>query len=329
MRKPVWVVSHPDVRPMLHAWAQARAMQGFDVSWLSPLEVTQLQKAPASHVLLVGHPRGEGPLALAGVTHDPPYRHMATPFHGDHALVHGSLEAWPRHAVGRLPARTLPVLAALLEKTLAAPPATPPVVHFVDGHPQWQWAINLASHAVAALAARHTLPAGITAQRFSFNPFASATLRGDLQAALHSGGRVLVYVGHGQQDHVDGIHVDTLPQDGGGHVLAVLACCHAGVLDVEEPGLAERWLLRPRGPRAILAASNVSDPRLNPAMALAFVDAALQGGVVGDALHASRQALLGAATGAVFAALRLAAPQTLRRAHVGIYNLLGDPTLPL
>ena len=85
--------------------------------------------------------------------------------------------------------------------------------------------------------------------------------------------------------------------------------------------------MKPGGPRALLAASNVSDPRLNPAMALAFVLSALRPGTTaGEASLAARRALAGAGTQPLFAALRLATLPTLRHAHQGLYNLLGDPS---
>ncbi|MBI5496040.1 MAG: hypothetical protein HY904_13525 [Deltaproteobacteria bacterium] len=326
----VWVVVRRPAWRRMAGWATLRRQQGFDVQVLDPADAGRLQQAPPSHVLLVGHPRAAGAYLLPTAEHPPPCRHMATAFHGDHAVVHGSLAEPPRHAVGRLPVHDDAELERVLARYLRPLPAEPAVVRFVDGDPRWGSAINRACHLLAGRAARRAWPAGLASTRASFNPVAPAALRADVVAWIAQGARLLVYVGHGQPDHVDGIHAHALPVDGGSVGVVVLACCHAGGFAADAPSLAERWLLTPGGPRAILAASNVSDPRLNPALADAFVRAALlPGATVGDAVLAARRALDGAAEDPIYAALRLCAPPRLRRAHRGLYNLLGDPTAPV
>lgn len=324
------VVADPALEAALRPWVSARTQQGWTVQFVPTAEARSLPGLAPSHVLLVGHPRGEGAFHLPMTEHAPPYRHMRTAYWGDHAWTHGDLAQPPRHAVGRLPVKNHGQLESLLRKVLAPPPPVEPRVHFVDGHPQWHPFINRASHVLATWSARMPLPVGVQAGRASFNPFSVGGAQQEVDRWLASSGLLWVYVGHGQPHSVDGLNITNLPAEGGQHLAAVLACCHAGTLHAESPGLAESWLLRPAGPRAILAATNVSDPRLNPALALAFAITVLTpGATVGDAVLSAREALGGARTHPLFAALRLFAPPAIRRAHQGIYNLLGDPTLEL
>lgn len=84
------------------------------------------------------------------------------------------------------------------------------------------------------------------------------------------------------------------------------------------------------GPRAILAASNVSDPRLNPALALGVAHAChVPGATLGSAVVVGRQAVQDGPGWNMPGALRRFAPGSLRAAHQGLYNLLGDPSAPL
>jgi hypothetical protein len=324
------VVARPGLEHALRPLLDARVSSGFSVRWLDVAAATTLRDAPGAHVLLVGHPQADGAFHLPMEQHAPPYRHMKTPFHGDHAWIHGSLDTPPRHAVGRLPVRRMENLETLVRKLIAPPPPVPNLVTFVDGHPGWHPLINRACEVIARHAATSTLPSGATARRASFNPGAPPNLRVNLAPWLSEGGPMFVYVGHGQPGSVDGLKVEDLPPDGGQHAAVVLACCHAGTLAAPAPSLAEQWLLKPGGPRTVLAASNVSDPRLNPALAWAYVQAALTPGTTaGEALLAARHAVLGAPSKPLFSALRLAALPSLRHAHQGLYNLLGDPTFVL
>ncbi|MEW5850301.1 MAG: C25 family cysteine peptidase [Myxococcota bacterium] len=330
MTRPLYVIAAPDVRPLLEPLLALRRAEGLAVHFLLEQDLPLRDDVRDGYVLLVGHPRGDGALRLRTVSHPPPYRHMRTPFHGDHALVHGHVEVSPRFSVGRLPARTTEELRTLVAHTSSPARMAPPVAHLIDGDPKWATAINKACNVLADHFSRLPLP-GLEVQRTSFNPDCTVG-RETLHARLREGARLVVYVGHGQPTSVDGVDARNLPccHDGRDLPLAVLACCHAGRLDNDERGLSEEWLLAPGGPRAVIAASNVSDPRLNPAFALAISrDAVRPGARAGDAFLAGLRAVRDGGAGVVVGALRALAPARLRHAHLGLYNLLGDPSLPL
>lgn len=333
MERLVYAVVAAELRPHLDVWAEVRTGQGWQVHFLAPSQLAQLQTLPAGAVLLCGHPRArDSRLHLDVCWHPPAYRHMATPFHSDHAVVHGALEAPPRHVVGRLAARSTTDLAAMVARAVAPAPLPPPTVLFVDGDPKWHPVINAACDLLAQRYVHTLLPAGITAQRASFNPRQAPAPA--LDDALAQGREMWVYVGHGQPQHVDGVTAAQAATAGPTRAV-VLACCHAGALDgsplpQDAVGVAEAWQGGTHGARAVLAGSNVTDPRLNPAVALAAVQACMRPhAVAGDMVVAAQRALLGRAPDAVSALLKSVASTALLHAHVGLYALLGDPTAPL
>lgn len=321
-------------RPLLHhldALVTTRKAQGFTVDHIVPEEIATLRDAAPSHVLLVGHPRGSGALHLPTQSHPPPYKHMTTDFHGDHALVHGALDEKPKHAVGRLPARTIDALERMVRKVTAQPVPPPRVIHFLDGDPRWSRAINKACDVLAGIAAKADFAHGYEVLRTSFNPLTTAA-RADHERCLTRGAALWIYVGHGQRQSVDGLDVAAVTsRNGGASVpMAVMACCHAGAFDGDELALAEAWFSSEGGPRAIVAGSNVTDPRLNPALALALAKSALTPGMTaGEAFLSAQRAMLDAPTAPWARALRMAALPSLRKAHLGLYNLFGDPSMPL
>ena len=325
------VVCAPEAWALLAPLVTSREAQGFSVARLAWDALPTLADAAPGHVLLVGHPCGSGPLRMPTQIHPPAYRHMASEFHGDHALVHGALRAAPVHAVGRLPARTPEALERMVRKVTATPPAPPRVIHFLDGDPKWGVAINTVCDRLAGWCARSDFARGYEVLRTSFNPVTRGS-RADAARCLTHGAALWIYVGHGQRHSVDGLDVAavTLLDGGASLPLALMACCHAGAFDAEDPALAETWMASAGGPRAVVAGSNVTDPRLNPALALALAQAALKPGMTaGEAFLLAQRAVLGAPTAPWAAALRMAALPGLRRAHAGLYNLLGDPSMLL
>lgn len=154
---PLVLVCHPSLAEELNPLVQLREQQGWRVQWLSPAKVDTLAHTAASFVLLVGHPRAEGALHLPTCHHPPAYRFMTGPFHGDHALVHGSLQAPVRHAVGRLPARNPAQLRNLVERWTTPPGERARVAHLLDGDPQWGVVLARVCHALAGRMARTSL----------------------------------------------------------------------------------------------------------------------------------------------------------------------------
>jgi hypothetical protein len=325
--KRIFVVSSAAVWDAMRPWSQSREQAGYQVVPLDVGQLDTLQAQTPSFVLLVGHPLGRGPLSFPAAQHDPPYRFMTSSFHGDHALVHGSLENAPRHAVARLPVRTMDALHHLVGRLSKRGTATVKTVHFVDGDPRWSSPINRACLWLANHSASIPLPPGMHVARTTFNPHAHPVQRA--HGPLQKTGELLVYVGHGQPRSVDGLSCQELETEPGHTVVALLACCHSGTLMADPPGLAETWLALPHGPCAIVAATNVSDPRLNPSLACAFVHAAVvERRPLGEAFLRAQQGAWPAIP--LWArALQTLAPPAVRRANRGLYNFLGDPTLVL
>jgi hypothetical protein len=177
-----------------------------------------------------------------------------------------------------------------------------------------------------------------------------------LLARLGEGAILFNYVGHGNESGFDAMSwngrslpllevadLSRLESGTPGLPLALLTCCSAGWYDLpgDERSLAEAMLLHPAGPVAIIAGSRPTHPYANVVLQKEFTRALLSDGApTAGALDllAMQQAIvvdpedgqLDALAAPISLAMRW--PSTLaglRRMHVQLYNLLGDPALRL
>ncbi len=177
-----------------------------------------------------------------------------------------------------------------------------------------------------------------------------------LLARLGEGALLFNYVGHGNESGFDAMlwngrslpmldvaDLSRLESGTPGLPLALLTCCSAGWYDLPgaERSLAEAMLLHPAGPVAIIAGSRPTHPYANVVLQKEFTRALLSDGApTAGALDllAMQQAIVvdpeDGQLDAIAAPISLAMrwPTTLaglRRMHVQLYNLLGDPALHL
>jgi hypothetical protein len=173
---------------------------------------------------------------------------------------------------------------------------------------------------------------------------------------LSGSSALFTYVGHGRATELDRFHwgprrlpilrlgdLDRLRDHGGRRAMAVLCCCEAGWYDLPDgaPSLGEAMLLHPAGPVAVLAGSRVTHPYPNAILQkdialllrtgrvrtageldLALMRSMLEPDATDRELDAiTRPIALVGGWGSTLA--------DLRRTHVELYNLLGDPATHL
>ena len=173
---------------------------------------------------------------------------------------------------------------------------------------------------------------------------------------LDEGALLFNYIGHGTATRLDRLRwagkrlpilgVDDLARLSGSHgqhPIAVLTCCSAGFYDL--PGdtrcLAEAMLINPAGPVAVIAGSRPTHPYANIILQKDITRLLLIEGVgtVGELdLLAMRSMLqideddrrLDTIVGPIAALAKWPSSlRQLRRMHVKLYNLLGDPALKI
>ena len=267
----------------------------------------------------------------------------------------------PDVAVGRLPCDTPAQLERLVAKTLAYGKSRDHGlwrrrVNFVAGVGGFGPLTDRTVELAAAALIRQELPDAFSTSMtyaswtspFCPHPrrFRAATLR-----RLNEGCLLWVYMGHGQVRSLDQTapgHGPVLTaEDAGllacrhGWPIAVFMCCYAGAFDAKWDCLAEQLVLAPGGPVAALAGSRVTMPYGMAALGTELLEQLFHGApqTLGRVvMRAQRQLLAGDRRAGPRAALdQLAAslspqPDTLdaeRREHVLLFNLIGDPLLPL
>jgi hypothetical protein len=123
--------------------------------------------------------------------------------------------------------------------------------------------------------------------------------------------------------------------------IAILLACYTGAMDAPDDSLAERMVLTPGGPIAVLAGSRVTMPYGNTAAAVGLIEGVFQQKLprLGDAwLRALRQLHRPDNTRSSTTRLLIDTLATVvspsgtdladeRREHMRLYNLIGDPTL--
>ena len=168
------------------------------------------------------------------------------------------------------------------------------------------------------------------------------------------GSRFWVYAGHGQITELDRVppsadgvpvldaeSVKRLTCPVGRAPIAVMLACYTGAIDAPRDSLAEQMLFADGGPIAVFAGSRVTMPYGNTTAAIGLIE-----GVFGDKLPRLGDAWLSALRQMhqesvpqnsntrvmidALASIISPAGTSLvaeRREHMGLYNLLGDPTL--
>ncbi|MCA9240980.1 MAG: hypothetical protein KDA37_12305 [Planctomycetales bacterium] len=188
----------------------------------------------------------------------------------------------------------------------------------------------------------HTTP---TSEFYPKTPFRSALLDG-----LRSRSVAWVYLGHGNSRGLDRLvdepgqpqmltHEDLAQLVDGPHpTVAALIACQTGCLDAPEECLAERMLLSPGGPLAVIASSRVSMPYGNSVLGIEMLNLMFRRPLCAGDLcaEAKRRALIeqsdlplrktvqqiGLGTSPNPSLLPVEVEE-----HIQMYNLLGDPLL--
>jgi hypothetical protein len=121
--------------------------------------------------------------------------------------------------------------------------------------------------------------------------------------------------------------------------VALSVCCYTGTFDGPRPSLGELLVTSPKGPVAFIGSNGISQPYANAVMAELVVEAFTRQprATVGQALLAVQTDLAAHRVTALRPMLDLAAATQLgmenlpkqRIDQLTLYNLLGDPALPL
>ncbi len=171
-----------------------------------------------------------------------------------------------------------------------------------------------------------------------------------------AGSRFWVYAGHGQVTELDRVpqtrdgipvldpvSVKRLQRPANAAPIALMLACYTGAIDAAEDSLAERMLLTDGGPIAVFAGSRMTMPYGNTTAAVGLIKGvyAEQLPRLGDAwlstlkqMHADDSKEKATSRIMIDAVAKLVSPSGTklideRHEHMGLYNLLGDPTLKL
>ncbi len=268
----------------------------------------------------------------------------------DHAFAAGEAATL---AVGRLPARTAQELSLLVDKTLRyerEPGGAWQRRALVFGGPAdfGPVADGLIESQAATLLDQllpYDFDLGVMFAKAD-SPYAYRfdQLGRKLVEELNAGALVAVYAGHGEPKHFDnarfrgqryriGDRADLMSIDiAAGSPLFISLTCLTGDYGAPdgERSVAETMLLRPRGPVAVFASSGVSHPYPNLLYARTMLDQLFvkKAATLGEAVFGAKRAMLEASL--PFASLLVPGDHdSIKRSHLELYNLLGDPALKL
>ena len=171
---------------------------------------------------------------------------------------------------------------------------------------------------------------------------------------LDDGALLFNYVGHGTATSFDHLNwngrsypilkvksLRHLPDDNAQHAIALLTCCSAGWYDLRrgKKSLGEAMLFHPGGPVAVIAGSRVTHPYANAVLQKEITRVLLSNRAetigeldllaMGEMLEVDEyDARLDALAAPVALAMKWPTGLAdLRRMHIRLYNLLGDPAL--
>ncbi|MBT7162476.1 MAG: hypothetical protein HN904_06830 [Victivallales bacterium] len=378
--KEVFVVCPKAFETALKPWVDYRTRQGYSTRLLanqgtaeqirSRIEKAAAQRTPAA-ILLVGDaapPSTTGAAALAKTV--PGFRVPATVeipvkrashIGTDNPYADLDGDRVPDVPLGRLPVKTEGELRAVIRKIIAyesAPLGT------------WQRDINLVAGVggfgvvidnVIQMAAWQLVKNVPDAYRISLtqaswgSPFCPTPARfpKTTMERLNEGPLLWTYIGHGRHDRLDRVRTPKgsprimrmadLPQlrNGKGRSLALLLCCHAGAYDGATDCLAERMLIAPGGPIAVIAVSRVTMPYSMAVLANGTMKQLLMAdcATLGEVFRRAKQELVQAdpedQTRKMMDQLAQAMSPTRnelaeeRMEHLALFNLFGDPLLSL
>ena len=158
---------------------------------------------------------------------------------------------------------------------------------------------------------------------------------------LFNGGSLLtVYVGHGSSGSMQGLTGDQIDQIKCEHRLpfALFFACLTGNYPADEPSIAEQVLALPRGPIAVFASTDISHPYANAVFVYEAQRVLLdeRPKTFGEAMMRAKWALMHHEDDFRQLMDTVATVQVpwdqqerLRRQHLDLYNLLGDPATPM
>jgi hypothetical protein len=233
-------------------------------------------------------------------------------------------------------------------------------VELVAGVGGFGWLADRAIENAAQTLLSDSLPGGIQLGVTHISPASpyfpgTENIRATVQQRYQHGSMAWLYLGHGWVDALDQIdrsHRAPPIMDNGdalalvapqaGRPIAVLLACYTGALDIEEGCFAESMLAADGGPVAVFAGSRVTMPYGNAAWGAAMLDSwfedhpptmgdvlrlAQQRMVQPDEAHAARRPWMDLLAKLVSPTADKLAQE--RQEHVHLYNLFGDPTMPL
>jgi hypothetical protein len=376
------VVCPPHFRQALRPWVEWRTAQGHTISLTSnqqpPDRIRAAVRAAARggklrFVVLVGD-------AEPAMADDARVRARSVPAHYAPAKARGrpgadthiATDNWyadldddhvPDVAVGRITADSPEELARIVAKILAYERSADfslwrRQVNFVAGVGGFGWLADAAIDTATRRLITDGLPTAYSTTmtyanwRSPYCPdprnFRQATLD-----RLNEGCLLWVYIGHGQPQSVDYLHVPggrypilsradcgALACQAGSPIACFLAC-YAGAFDHPQDCLAEEMLRAPGGPVAVLSGSRVTMPYAMAVLGSELLDECFvrRQQTLGEAFLAAKRSLMDArgktrhrptldALAMVLAgsAASLAAE---RADHLELFNLIGDPLLSL
>lgn len=159
--------------------------------------------------------------------------------------------------------------------------------------------------------------------------------------AMQPRGGVWVWMGHGLRDRLPGIEPRGVTLAARGADVAVLLACYSGDFSQANDCVAEQLLRGERGPLAVVASTRVSMPYGNArfgAELLSGYAKASRATTIGELVAGARNRSTDKTTEPALAGLaslaRLMGPaghslQDERRDHADMYQLLGDPLMPI
>jgi len=285
---------------------------------------------------------------------DEPYAHATSEQAGGTEGPGGSGVQMPVLAVGRIPARSREGLAGFVRKIVAyetqeaAGPWQRRLAMFAgpaDYSPFVDGVIEVLALELMDRSVPYDYDVNVTFAKLG-SPFAYRfdRLGERLVEDLNAGCLIAVYVGHGSPDSLGRVRFGRRSYSIGdagrlrrvriasGRPLFVCFTCHNGAYD--RPGgsrcIAELLVMNPDGPVAAFASSRMSHPYGNALYAQAFVAVFLQGrpATVGEGVAALKSDMV---RREIVVALPLFKddPAALKKEHLGLYNLLGDPATRL
>jgi hypothetical protein len=320
-------------------------------------------------VLLLGDAGGRGIPTWSHHQADPLLRAMGGPngrtYASDHAYQCLTGTSWPQIPLGRVPATTMDEALVVLDKVRRYETAAPPGpwrrrVNYAAGEGHFGPLDTVLEMSFRLLVERF-VPADCDLSMTYAKPTSMFCPPPDqatetILQRLGEGALLFNYVGHGAADRLDDLRwgrrrrplltredVGRLDGDPSRMPVALLTCCSTGWFD--RPGgehcLAESMLFHPTGPVAVIAGSRPTHPYANALLQMDVTRSLLvdRAPTIGDVdLDAARSMLrIDAADRSLDALVTMAAAAAsdridmagLRRSHVALYNLLGDPAMEI